>query len=70
MAAIAPVYSCAFATLIFIYAKVNDRVLILQLHFVEFLESPRRPGPKGHDIWLSFRGLKPPAPSGISDLQL
>jgi hypothetical protein len=28
------------------------------------------PGPKGPVISSSFRGLKPPAPSGISDQQL
>jgi hypothetical protein len=54
-----------------VFGYINsDSALVLQLYFVEFMESPRRPGPKGHDVWLSFRGLKPPAPSGISDLQL
>jgi hypothetical protein len=45
-------------------------VLVLQLYFTQFLENGRRPGPKGHVNSPSFRGLKPPAPSGIFDLQL
>jgi hypothetical protein len=44
--------------------------LVLQLYFTQFLENGRRPGPKGHVNSPSFRGLKPPAPSGIFDLQL
>jgi hypothetical protein len=44
--------------------------LVLQLYFTQFLENGRRPGPKGHVNSASFRGLKPPAPSGIFDLQL
>jgi hypothetical protein len=40
------------------------------LYFTQFLENGRRPGPKGHVNSPSFRGLKPPAPSGIFDLQL
>ena len=48
----------------------SSRYLILQLYFTQFLENGRRPGPKGHVNSPSFRGLKPPAPSGIFDLQL
>jgi hypothetical protein len=32
-------------------------------------EGRQMPGPKGGVILLSFRGLKPPAPSVISELQ-
>src|ERR1017187_7920667 len=42
--------------------------LVLQLYFTQFLENGRRPGPKGHVNSPSFRGLKPPAPSGILTL--
>ena len=38
--------------------------------FAAFWERGSRPGPKGPGISPSFRGLKPPAPSGFSDLQL
>jgi hypothetical protein len=43
--------------------------LRLQLYFTPFLEDPKRLVPKGHVNSPSFRGLKPPAPSGIFDLQ-
>jgi len=43
--------------------------LLLQLHFTQFLEGPQRPGPKGRVNSPSSRELKPPAPSGILDLQ-
>ena len=44
--------------------------LILQLYFAEWGENEQRPGPKGPVNSTSFRGLKPPAPSVIFDLQL
>jgi hypothetical protein len=43
---------------------------VLQLHLAQFKENPQMPGPKGRVSLLSFRELKPPAPSGISELQL
>ena len=42
----------------------------LQLYLFLVAEKGQGPAPKGRAILLSFRGLKPPAPSGISDLQL
>jgi hypothetical protein len=44
--------------------------LVLQLYLLRFLDRRQRPGPKGPVKSPSFRGLKPPAPSEISDLQL
>ena len=44
--------------------------LALQLYLLLFGRGGQRPGPKGPGISPSFRGLKPPAPSGFSDLQL
>jgi hypothetical protein len=46
------------------------RALILQLYFVEEAKKCRSPGLKAMSICLLFRGLKPPAPSVIFDLQL
>jgi len=42
----------------------------LELYFAHSMENERRPGPKGHVDSTSFRGLKPPAPSAILNLQL
>jgi hypothetical protein len=33
-------------------------------------ETPQMPGPEGRVSLLSFRGLKPLTPSGISEVQL
>jgi hypothetical protein len=33
-------------------------------------EEATTPGPEGPDFWPSFRGLKPPAPSGFFRLLL
>jgi hypothetical protein len=43
---------------------------VLQLRLRSLPERWQRSGPKGILISFSFRGLKPPAPSEISDLQL
>jgi hypothetical protein len=38
--------------------------------FFEYLKSGKGPGLKAQQIRSLLRGLKPPAPSGIFDLQL
>jgi hypothetical protein len=44
--------------------------LVLQLYFLQALETRQRSGPEGPANALFFRGLKPPAPSRISDVHL
>jgi len=44
--------------------------LELQLYFLQISTEAQGPGLKALSICRVFRGLKPPAPSGIFDLQL
>jgi hypothetical protein len=44
--------------------------LVLQLYLAQLKENPQMSGPIGRVSLLSLRELKPPAPSGISELQL
>ena len=41
----------------------------LRCYLLLVAEKGQRPGPEGRIILLSFRGLKPPAPCEISDLE-
>jgi hypothetical protein len=49
---------------------VNKNTLVLPLYFLQVLKKQKKSVPEGSANSLSFRGLKPPAPSEIFDLQL
>ena len=52
------------------YATDTAETSQLQLYLWSGVEKMQRPGPEGPASSRFFRGLKPPAPSGICDLQL
>jgi hypothetical protein len=59
-AAMGPPWSC----------MAGEIVLVLQLYLLSLAENGPKSGPEGPGNSRFFRGLKPPAPSGKSDLQL
>jgi len=46
------------------------RALVLQLYLLAVVRLEQEPGPEGPAKLNLIRGLKPPAPSGICNLQL